>query len=62
MIKHHLYEKYSWQKDQERDELEMSAEPRLYRKCDYQAQDGYDLDGHFWSEHDDEEKAPVRKG
>ena len=37
----------------------MSAGPRFCRKCDYQAEDGYDLDGHFWSEHDEEESAPL---
>ena len=62
VIKHHLYGKYSWELDQERDELDISAEPRFYSRCDFQAEDEYDLDGHFWSEHDDEENAPLGKG
>ena len=57
LIKHHLSEKHGWQINLEGDELEMSAGPRFCKKCDYQAEDGYDLDGHFWSEHDDEESA-----
>ena len=28
---------------------------RYCRKCEYQAEDGYDLDGHFWSEHNEDE-------
>ena len=57
VIKHHLYEKHAWQINLDSDELDMSAGPRFCRKCDYQAEDGYDLDGHFWSEHDEEESA-----
>ena len=59
LIKQHLYEKHAWQIDQDSDELDMSAGPRFCRKCDYQAEDGYDLDGHFWSEHDDEENTSL---
>ena len=55
VLKCHLYDKHEWQKDQQSEELDMSVGPRFCRKCDYEAEDGYDLDGHFWSEHDDEE-------
>ena len=54
-LKVHLWEKHSWSKYPEDEELDMSAGPRYCRKCEYQAEDGYDLDGHFWSEHDDDE-------
>ena len=35
--------------------LDLSVGPRFCSKCDYRAEDGYDLDGNFWSEHDDDE-------
>ena len=34
-------------------ELDMSFGPRYCRKCGYEAEDGYQLDGHIWSEHED---------
>ena len=37
----------------------MSAGPRFCRECDQQAEDSYDLDGLFWSEHNEEEGAPL---
>ena len=35
------------------DELDLSFGPRYCKKCDFEAEDGYQLDGHFWAEHDD---------
>ena len=35
------------------EELDLSFGPRYCSKCDFEAEDGYQLDGHFWSEHDD---------
>ena len=35
------------------DELDLSFGPRFCKKCDFEAEDGYQLDGHFYSEHDD---------
>ena len=34
-------------------ELDMSFGPRYCIKCGYEAEDGYQLDGHIWSEHED---------
>ena len=41
-------------KDQEA-ELDMSFGPRYCKKCGFEAEDGYQLDGHVWSEHEDTE-------
>ena len=30
----------------------LSVGPRVCKKCDYQTEDGYVLDSHFWSEYD----------
>ena len=48
--------KKSWPKFLESEDLDMSAGPQYCNKCDYHAEDGYDLDGHFWSEHDDDDE------
>ena len=32
----------------------MDYGPRYCDKCEYEAADGYELDGHIWSEHDEE--------
>ena len=42
-------------KNQEADELDMSFGPRYCKKCGFEAEDGYQLDGHLWSEHEDNE-------
>ena len=39
--------------DHEAAELDMSFGPRYCVKCGYEAEDGYQLDGHLWSEHED---------
>ena len=33
--------------------LDLSFGPRYCNKCGYEAEDGYQLDGHLWSEHED---------
>ena len=40
-------------------DLDLSFGPRYCNKCGYEAEDGYQLDGHLWSEHEeaDEEKS-----
>ena len=38
---------------QKADDLDMSFGPRYCKKCGYQTEDGYQLDGHVWSEHED---------
>ena len=54
VLKCHIYDKHAWQKDYNSEELDLDVGPRYCCKCDYKAEDGYDLDSHFWSEHDDE--------
>ena len=51
----HLFDRHAWKNDQDSEPLDLSVGPRFCSKCDYCAEDGYDLDGHFWSEHDDDE-------
>ena len=50
----HQSKKHGW--PQNRDNLDMSEGPRYCNKCDYQAEDEYDLDAHTWSEHDDDDE------
>ena len=35
------------------DELDLSFGPRYCKKCGHEAEDGYQLDAHQWTEHDD---------
>lgn len=51
----HLSEIHGWSDDQKNDELDMEAGPRYCNKCEFEAADGYELDAHVWSEHDDDE-------
>ena len=41
------------------DDLDYSAGPIDCKRCDYQAEDGYDLDGHKWSEHEEDEDGSI---
>ena len=36
------------------EDLDLSFGPRYCDKCGYEAEDGYPLDGHTWSEHEDD--------
>ena len=54
VLKCHIYDKHAWKKDYNSEELDLTVGPRFCTKCEYKAEDGYDLDGHFWPEHDDE--------
>ena len=36
------------------EDLDLSFGPRYCDKCGYEAEDGYQLDGHTWSEHEDD--------
>ena len=59
-LKMHVFDKHVWQKGQEEaEDLDLSIGPRFCRKCDYQAEDGYDLDAHFWGEHDDTDNETI---
>ena len=50
----HLSENHGWPKDQTPVDMDMSEGPRYCQTCDYEAEDGYQLDAHTWSEHDDD--------
>ena len=41
---------------EETEELDLSVGQRYSKKCGYEAEDGNQLDGHFWSEHDEKEE------
>ena len=51
----HMGEVHGWSDDQKNDEIDMDAGPRYCGKCDFEAADGYELDGHIWAEHDDDD-------
>ena len=41
-------------------DLDLSFGPRYCNKCGYEAEDGYQVDGHLWSEHEEaDEKKPT---
>ena len=46
--------RYLTPKDQTPVDLNMSEGPRYCNICDYEAEDGYQLDAHVWSDHDDD--------
>ena len=46
---------HEWPLNQSSDDLDYSAGPVDCKRCNYQAEDGYDLDGHRWSEHEEDE-------
>ena len=50
-----LSENHGWPKDRTPVDLDMSEGPRYCTKCVYEAEDGYNLDAHTWSEHDDDD-------
>ena len=53
----HLFDKHEWKSSEE---LDLTVGPRFCNKCDYQAQIGYELDGHFWSENDEDDSVSCK--
>ena len=51
----HLSENHGWPRDGTPVDLDMSKGPRYCTKCVYESEDGYNLDTHTWSEHDDDD-------
>ena len=45
--------------DKSGDDLDSSEGARDCRRCDYLAEDKYDLDGHIWSEHEEDEDGKI---
>lgn len=56
----HLNEFHGWPLNMKPEDLDMSNGVRFCSKCDYQAEDGYDMDGHKWGEHEDEDLESLR--
>ena len=56
LIMCHLFDSHAWKNDQNSEALNLSVGPRFCSKSDFCAEDRYDLDGHFWSDHDDDER------
>ena len=55
----HMGKVHGWPISPSSDDLDYSAGPVDCKRCDYQAEDGYDLDGHRWSEHDEDEDGNI---
>jgi hypothetical protein len=54
----HQSKKHGWKQNQ--DNLDMSEGPRYCKKCDYQAEDGYDPNAHT-DEHDDDDDEEIEE-
>ena len=52
----HLSKIHGWSTEQIADFLDNTEDPRNCNRCDYEAEDKYDLDAHRWTEHEDEEE------
>ena len=50
----HMEKSHGWSND-----LDSSEGVRDCNRCDYQAEDRYDLDGHLWSEHEEDEDGHI---
>ena len=50
----HLSKVHGWSNDQISDFLDTSTDPRNCNKCDYEAEDKYDLDAHTYHDHEEE--------
>ena len=45
--------------DKSSDDLDSSAGIRYCRRCEYEAEDKYDLDGHIWTKHEEDEEGKI---
>ena len=41
------------------EDLDSSQGVRFCKRCDYEAEDRYDLDGHIWTEHEEDEDGTI---
>ena len=55
----HMEKSHGWSNDKTCDDLDSSEGVRDCKRCDYQAEDRYELDGHLWSEHEEDEDGHV---
>ena len=56
----HMEENHGWSHDQSQEDLDSSEGVRYCKRCDYEAQDRYELDGHIWTEHEEDEEGQIR--
>ena len=56
----HMGKTHGWSDEQSSDDLNSSSEPRDCKRCDYQAEDKYDFDGHTWTEHEDDDDGHIK--
>ena len=50
----HLCEHHGWPQDRNPEDWDMSYGVRYCTMCDYEAENGYEFEGHKWSEHEEE--------
>ena len=55
----HMVEHHGWSHDQSQEDLDSSEGVRFCKRCDYEAQDRYELDGHIWMEHEEDEEGHI---
>ena len=55
----HMGKSHGWPLNQSSEDLDYSAGPVDCKRCEYQAEDGYELDGHRWSEHEEDEDGHI---
>ena len=58
-ISWHMVENHGWSHDQSQEDLDSSEGVRFCKRCDYEAQDRYELDGHIWMEHEEDEEGHI---
>ena len=58
-LNRHMENSHGWSVNQSTDNLDYSSGPIDCKRCEYQAEDGYDLDGHRWSEHEEDEDGHI---
>ena len=55
----HMGNTHGLSNDKSSDDLDSSAGIRYCRRCEYKAEDKYDLVGHIWTEHEDDKDGKI---
>ena len=55
----HMEKIHGWSQDLNTDDLDSTGGFRDCPRCEYQAEDKYDMDGHKWPEHEDDEDGNI---
>ena len=50
---------HGWSQDQNADDLDSTGGFRNCPRCEYQAEDKFDMAGYKWSEHEDDENGNI---